>query len=459
MRAACLRLSLLLGAMCCILTASPERPASAGGLRGAPAVAARNLKVERGISLALQQIAAASQALAQGNPRGLAAGLLAARGQIQQALGGLGMAAPETVRASLLAVEADLLPEELAADPVLASHLLERAAADLANALRLFRSGEATLASASRVTAQPTPVDFGEVCVGEMRALEIMITNKTSVARALTLRANAEAPFSLAPGSPTTVAAGETVTLTVQFQPHRLGRFRRSVFLSATAPGNRDAGIYLPFDGSGIFFTQDPSPLDFGDVIVDSTRTLPLTLTNCLNQPVSVTLSPGASFFPAAGQERTVTFGARESKQIQVTFSPVFPGEFRTGFGLKARVSGRMRSIGTVHCRGVGKEPVKVGARLIDFGAVATNQFHTRSLAIENNTDQPQEVEIDASKFHAEFWRVQPQGKVVLAPNSTTNVNFRFGAVGRCKHQANLIVKHPSFRRGKFSTLVKVRTR
>lgn len=459
MRTACLRLSLLLGAMLCVLAATPERPATAGGLAGPRPASARYLPAERGIFLALQQLTAASQALAQGNARGLTTRLLAARGQLRLALVALGEAAPGAVREPLLAVEADLLPEEMTADPELAGFLLGRAGADLQQALRALRTGDATLQSGSRITVQPVPVDFGRVCLEETRDVEVSVTNKTSEERTLSLRNSPSDPYSLAPNSPTTVGAGETITLLVRFQPPRVGRIRRSIFLSAAAAGTRDAGIYLPLDGVGVFFTQNPEVLEFGEVVIGSTRTLPVTLTNCLNQPIELIVVFEINFQLAAGQNRRITFAPRESKELQVTFRPIRPVEYDRGMLIRAPVAGRVRVVGAVQCHGIGKEPVKVGARLIDFGAVATNQFHTRTLPLENNTDQPQEVEIDASRFHAEFWTVQPRGKVVLSPRSVTNVSFRFGAVGRCKHQARLTVKHPSFRRGKANALVKVRTR
>jgi hypothetical protein len=89
--------------------------------------------------------------------------------------------------------------------------------------------------------------------------------------------------------------------------------------------------------------------------------------------------------------------------------------------------------------KGTGIKKVSLLPERLDFGTVARNVFHTRMLTLTNETDQPQQVSLNA-RLHREYFTVQPSGSILLAPMAKVGIQVQFGARGRCRHRGRLEV-------------------
>lgn len=336
----------------------------------------------------------------------------------------------------------------------------EAAASGLQASLRALRSGSSGILSSSsdRITIDPVVVDFGTVCVGERVDMTLTVTNKTAIARDVRLRETADIPVLMPEGQTTVVPSGGTQTLTLRFESSTPGKFRRSVFMRALPSGatGHDAGIFISLAGEAVNVLFTPSPLDFGEVVIGQQRTLPLTIRNCTDQPLSGTLQNAVDYSVEAPNPFVLAPGA--SQQVNVTFAPKIAGLLPESIhwdGVNHR--GRKKTIGSAPLSGTGKEPVKVGATRLDFGTVARNQIHERALEVTNVTDQTQVVQVDGSHLDSRYFSIVPSGSVALAPNGALNVRVRFGAIAKCVHRGTLFIRGPGLSGGQAKVQVTAR--
>jgi hypothetical protein len=132
--------------------------------------------------------------------------------------------------------------------------------------------------------------------------------------------------FSSAIPLPLSVPPGDSVAVTVDFQPDSVGPFTGWMkFLH-----NGNAGVdSCRFDGLGMYraLVPDLSSLIFDTLIVQSTDTITFQLTNPGNGAVqmsAVAVPTGFSVLTSTSQ----SFSPGQSRQIKICFSPVTPGSY-----------------------------------------------------------------------------------------------------------------------------------
>lgn len=451
-------LSILLCAGLAVLP--PPACVQAAPVAGGP----RTLRVRACLLGAHQQLAAAESLVASGNAPAMNAAIGRAVLELERASVLLNDSAPSPLSETVEALLADFTATDLTEVPEVAVMLLERGGAELEAILSSAGGLQPQAGAAGRISLSPPAAEFGIMCPGEEREIQIQVTNKSTTARTLELNRTPSDPFSVSEDSPTSVAAGETVPLTVKFTaPQATGRFRKAAMLHARADGQRDAGIFLNVMATVRLVILEPDPLDFDEVTIGEKKQLAVTVRNCVDQQINATVRfqrAHPAFLFAPGQAQQIVLPPGGTVQVGVVFAPRFtPEEKATLQVVVPNLRGRLEPIGSGMVVGRGKEPVKVGATKLNFGTVAAGQFHTRTVSIANNTSVDQEVTIDRTRLHSEYWGVSPAGAVKLPPNSVTLVSLRFGAIGRCQHRGTLLVRSPRLRGGKASVAVSVLSR
>lgn len=175
------------------------------------------------------------------------------------------------------------------------------------------------------VTASPASVSFGSVAVGASSTQSVVLTNRRAWKVTLTALQTTSSPFSVSGLTlPYTMAAGQSVSISVKFSPQAPGIAGGSVFASGP-------GLDVPLSGTGAGnsvgqLSLTPASLNFGNVTVGQTGTQTVAL-NATGGSVTITsISSGNSQFAVPGISLPLTVNAGASVQFNVTFTPLNAG-------------------------------------------------------------------------------------------------------------------------------------
>ncbi|GAA3266483.1 choice-of-anchor D domain-containing protein [Dactylosporangium vinaceum] len=177
--------------------------------------------------------------------------------------------------------------------------------------------------------ATPASLSFGTVPTGAAKTLGISITNTGTSAVTVTGSTPPAAPFTVTgmPANGTTIAAGASVAVSVQYAPTAAGTQSGSLTVTSSA-----GPVTVPLSGTAVVgaahLTITPNPVAFGSVTVGTTATQTFDIANTGN--ITLTLTKAA---PPVGAFNTAT-PVSEGQQLSpgdvihqtVTFSPTAQG-------------------------------------------------------------------------------------------------------------------------------------
>jgi len=171
------------------------------------------------------------------------------------------------------------------------------------------------------VTANPASLSFGNVAVGATSTLPITLTNMRASKVVLNSLQIFDSAFSISGASfPLTLEAGQSVKLKATFKPQESGLIGASFLVYGP-------GVSVPLTGTGTSVTKpeltvSPSPLNFGNVAVDTTETIALSL-KATGESVRVSsISSNSSPFEVTGVDLPLTVPAGQEVSVNVTFTP-----------------------------------------------------------------------------------------------------------------------------------------
>ncbi|MBS1911805.1 MAG: choice-of-anchor D domain-containing protein [Bacteroidetes bacterium] len=176
--------------------------------------------------------------------------------------------------------------------------------------------------------ALPPLIDFGTVlsCIGA-KTFVFVLHNAGTLTENVTASFTTGAAFTLAPGAPYAVNAGQDQSITITFSASAAGTYTDTLVLHG-ANCNREIRIPLVAQRSGITFAV--SGISFGNTNVGQSRRGTATITNTSNTPNNVKLNVAdASITPGGTPFALVTpvglpkaLAPNESATVDVTFTP-----------------------------------------------------------------------------------------------------------------------------------------
>ncbi len=179
-------------------------------------------------------------------------------------------------------------------------------------------------------------VDFGTVANGQSRTQQIIIRNITSQAIVITGAVFTNAQYRLVtPPLPLSIAAGASRTLDIQFSP-TVGGVAVATLTLTTNNDAVSAQIALRGTGTGSNqtngkLTYEPSQLVFGDVVINQSRTLTLTLRNTGTGLLTVTkIESNNPAFAVTGITIPASIGVGAFVEAQIRFSPTTTSSFNS---------------------------------------------------------------------------------------------------------------------------------
>jgi hypothetical protein len=217
-------------------------------------------------------------------------------------------------------------------------------------------SGTGRLAAAA-LGVSPPVVSFGGTAVGGNLTSSLTIRNDGGEPLTINNVIAPAAPFGMvgAPSAGTTVAGGESLAVTVEFNPTEVGTFESTIGIETSAGDATVAMTGAAATAGHLQFSE--TTLDYGAVEVGATATQSFTLENTGGSSVTITKSK-----PPAGGDFTATTLLQEGETIkpgesvveEVEFTPTAAGP-RTGTWLINGDDGT--GLHEVHFSGIGNLP------------------------------------------------------------------------------------------------------
>jgi hypothetical protein len=237
-------------------------------------------------------------------------------------------------------------------------------------------------------------VDFGQVAVGDQLQTELSLTdNGNSPLQVLSVDAPNDPQFTVSLAPATGIQAGSSVRIPCSFKPFGAGP--KSATMRIHTDSQAIPVVTLTLQGVGVLvkLQVEPQTLDFGTVVIHSSVTLSVTLTNRSALNLTVTESAiegsGAALFayvPITAAASTLSLQAGGSQSITFSYQPAIPST------LDAAYITLTPSIGPQILVTLRAVAVETGLSIIpspmDFNFVQPGQVSTQTLRIKNIGNQ-----------------------------------------------------------------------
>jgi hypothetical protein len=258
----------------------------------------------------------------------------------------------------------------------------------------LAGTGSLTVTATGSANSGNYTVDFGNVAVGEDSSTQLTLANTgTSPLQILNVAAPTDAEFgiNLAPG--TAVQPGAVMNVPVDFKPFSKGAKSATIVVQTDSTTVQTVTLTMTGVGVDLVLQVDPLNVDFGNVVVHTTGSKTITLTNASDLDLQIT--PGAMAGPNAAifnisQTTQFLLKAHTSSPIQATFAPVVA----SGNGAPPDTASFSLTLSTgspviVNLKGVATQTgLSVTPNPLDFNFVAPMSQLTLSLTLKNVGNQ-----------------------------------------------------------------------
>lgn len=251
-----------------------------------------------------------------------------------------------------------------------------------------------------KMEVTPNPLDFGNVQVATSVTKRIDIKNDgtgtLSISSVEPLAIDEE--FTLSVPDPLRVQARGAGFIDVTFAPLQLGERGAVIRISSSDQGIDPIDVEIKGTGVTAELAVDPSAVAFGNVVLQTTKLVPVTVTNNSDFEADIELVPGANtkfqgrteaaVFTVSPTTKPLSAGNRfklapgESTTLNAGFTPAVAGTRERGsFVLKACESCSQE----VTLDGIGVESgFRCQPASLDFGAINPGSCRTRPVTCEN---------------------------------------------------------------------------
>lgn len=253
----------------------------------------------------------------------------------------------------------------------------------------------------ARLRVSPASIDFGAVALGEALTTDVLVENIGGSEVTLRLEANPPLPGTLRFASESaSIPAGESAAVSLTFTPERVGPISTQLTISHDRAGLDSVTVFVVGEGAERRVQVDPANLDFSNVVVGTTKTLSLTVTNtspldgvldflggtnarlCTeNSPSQFCLRAGNRSFDGDGR---IPLAAGEVVSLEVQYEPLVAGT-RSDGTLRFSICDAPVCEFRVQLSGFGVEAgLRCRPPILDFGQVNPGSSETLTVTCEN---------------------------------------------------------------------------
>src|SRR6267142_205866 len=174
------------------------------------------------------------------------------------------------------------------------------------------------------LSVSPATLDFGDVALGKQLTHELVLRNTGLVPMTVNNLPQFANPSFEVTGLPATLGPGSSANVTVRYRPPGLGPHERMLQLVTDSPADNGTDVDLRGNAVRGLATLSGDAFDFGNVVVGSTATQDLLLTNNDGKAeTSVAISPPQdtpAFSVAPPGEQSLA--SQQSMVVRIQFRP-----------------------------------------------------------------------------------------------------------------------------------------
>ena len=285
-------------------------------------------------------------------------------------------------------------------------------------------SGTGTAAVVT-LTTSPSSLSFSNINVGSSSTQAVTITNTGNASATISQVSVSAKDFSTSGvTAATTLAAGQSATLSVTFSPSA----SENVTGNITVSTSQGPSAVVSVSGNGIqpALTVTPASASFGNVTVGVSSTQPIQVTNSGTGTLSVTqVNVAGSGFSTSSLSLPISLAAGQSSSFNVQFLPASAG---AATGSLSIVSNAPNSPATVPLSGTGVAQtltLSYSTTNLAFGNVNTGSSSTLPVTITNTGNGSVQIS-QISQSGTGFSVTGSNTPVTLAPNQTLTFNVVF---------------------------------
>lgn len=269
------------------------------------------------------------------------------------------------------------------------------------DSLRVALSGKAV--PQGTLMLSPSPLSFGNVGVGQSTAKTVTLTNSGGSGVTVTQASVSNGAFTISGLSlPVTLAANQAASFSVTFAPKSSGAVSGSITVNGNAslimgavagasssPSTAPITASLPVAGDGTTIAGQlgaaPTTLAFGSVLVGSTQSQSVTLTNSggSSATISQATATGAGV-RVSGLTLPLTLASGQSSTFQVTFAPTSAGSVTGSLAIVSSASNANLAL-AITGTAVAPGALAVAPTSLGFGNVQVGSSQSQPATITNS--------------------------------------------------------------------------
>jgi hypothetical protein len=236
-----------------------------------------------------------------------------------------------------------------------------------------------------QMSALPASVSFGTVVDGSNASQSITLKNAGTATLTISQATVSGSGFTISGLTlPATVAAGASTSFTALFTPTGSGAVSGSILLTSNAPASP---LTIALSGTAATATgqlsANPASYNFGNVMVGSSGTQSITLTNSGNASVTISAATATGAgFSLTGLSVPLTLNASQSTTLTATFRPTSGATAGGSLSIVSNASGSPLAIALT---GTGVQPqISALPASVSFGTVVDGSNTSQSITLKN---------------------------------------------------------------------------
>jgi len=307
-------------------------------------------------------------------------------------------------------------------------------------------SGTGTQLASPQLMLSTSSLTFGDVTVNTPSKQPVTLTSTGTAPVTINSAALTGTGFTMSGAKfPVSLNPSQSVTLDLQFDPATIGPASGQLTVLSNSASNSNAVVNLSGTGSAATSPQlslSAATLSFGNVTVNSTTTLPETLTSSGTAPVTInSATVSGAGFAVAGTTLPVTLNPGQSVTLKVQCDPTSAGA--ASGQLTIQSNSATNSTATVSLTGAGtaatSPQLTLSTASLTFGNVTVNTASTQPVTLTSTGTSPVTIN-SAALTGAGFTMSGVSFPVTLNPNQSVTLNTRFDptAVGAASGQLTI---------------------
>jgi hypothetical protein len=293
-------------------------------------------------------------------------------------------------------------------------------------------SGNGTVATSPQLTVSTNSLSFGNVSVNSSATLPLTLTSSGTAPLTISAATLSGTAFTDSGATlPVTLNPNQSVTLNVRFNPAAAGQATGQLTISSNSSSGASTVVQLSGTGTVATtpqLTLSANSLSFGNVSVNNSATLPLTLTSSGTAPLTISAATlSGTDFSDSGATFPLTLNPNQSVTLNVRFNPGAAGQTTGQLTINSNSSSGASTV--VQLSGTGtvatSPQLTVSANSLSFGNVAVNSTATLPLTLTSSGTAPLTINA-ATLSGTSFSDSGATFPVTLNPNQSVTLNVLF---------------------------------